>query len=129
MKRDMDLVREILLAFERTDASRVGISGLAIDGYGKDRIALHLELMNEAGYLDHSVWEPDIGGRALIKFDNGFRPTMAGYDFLDSVRDPAIWAKTKSGALAAGGFTLRLLGELAAGFVKKQIEDRTNVKL
>jgi hypothetical protein len=55
--------------------------------------------------------------------------TWEGHDFLDSVRDPKIWAKTKSGALAAGGFTVDLLKELAKGFIKKQIEERTGVKL
>jgi hypothetical protein len=45
------------------------------------------------------------------------------------VRDPKIWAKTKDGALAAGGFTVDLLKDLAKGFVKKQIEERTGVTL
>ncbi|WP_258366769.1 hypothetical protein [Burkholderia vietnamiensis] len=40
-----------------------------------------------------------------------------------------MWAKTKAGALAAGGFTVELLGDLAKGFIKKQIEDRTGIKL
>ena len=55
--------------------------------------------------------------------------TWAGHDLLDSVRDPKIWAKTKHGALAAGGFTVDLLKDLAKGFVKKQIEQRTGVTL
>ncbi len=60
----------------------------------------------------------------------GFRClTWEGHDFLDSVRDPKIWAKTKDGALAAGGFTVDLLKDLAKGFVKKQIEERTGVTL
>jgi hypothetical protein len=63
-------------------------------------------------------------------FGIGFRClTWQGHDFLDSVRDPKIWAKTKEGALAAGGFTVDLLAELAKGFLKKQIEERTGVKL
>jgi hypothetical protein len=53
----------------------------------------------------------------------------AGHDFLDSVRDPEIWAKTKQGAETAKGFTVDLLKDLAKGLVKKQIEDYTGVKL
>ena len=60
----------------------------------------------------------------------GFRClTPAGHDFLDSVRDPETWAKTKKAAVGAGGFTLDLLKDLAKGFLKKQIEDRTGVRL
>jgi len=47
----------------------------------------------------------------------------------DSIRSPDVWAKTKAGAYAAGGFTVELLADLAKGFIKKQIEDRTGVKL
>jgi hypothetical protein len=70
--------------------------------------------------------------------DGGARPadgvgsgclTPAGHDFLDSVRDPKIWERTKRGAEAAGGFTIELMKDLATGFVRKQIEERTGVKL
>jgi hypothetical protein len=40
-----------------------------------------------------------------------------------------VWTKTKKGAVAAGGFTVDLLKDLAKGFIKKQIEERTGVKL
>ncbi|MBY5592690.1 DUF2513 domain-containing protein [Rhizobium leguminosarum] len=57
------------------------------------------------------------------------RLTWSGHDFLDTVRDPAIWKKTKEGALSAKGFTLDLLQDLAKGFIKKQIEERTGIAL
>jgi hypothetical protein len=49
--------------------------------------------------------------------------------FLDTVRDPEIWKKTKEGAISAKGFTLDLLQDLAKGFIKKQIEERTGITL
>jgi hypothetical protein len=55
--------------------------------------------------------------------------TWSGHEFVDAVRDPVIWAKTRSGAKAAGGFTIDLLKDLAKGFLKTQIEERTGVKL
>ena len=55
--------------------------------------------------------------------------TWAGHDFLDSIRDPIVWSKTKKGAMEAGGFTFDLLKDLAKGFLKKQIEERTEVAL
>jgi len=55
--------------------------------------------------------------------------TWEGHEFLDSFRDRKIWAKTKGGDVCGWGVTLDLLSDLAKGFVKKQIEERTGVKL
>ncbi|MDQ6867300.1 MAG: DUF2513 domain-containing protein [Pseudomonadota bacterium] len=42
------------------------------------------------------------------------------HDFLDSIRDPDLWNKTKKGAKAAGGFTMDLLADLAKGLIKRR---------
>jgi hypothetical protein len=55
--------------------------------------------------------------------------TWKAHDFLDSVRDPEIWEKTRKGIEDAKGFTFDLIRDLAKGFVKKQIEDYTGVRL
>ena len=78
-------------------------------------------LLSEAGFIDCTRYAGgDFGYKGL---------TWAGHDFLDSVRDPEVWSKTKKGAMAAGGFTVDLLKDLAKGLVRKQIEDRTGVTL
>jgi len=85
------------------------------------QVLLLYGLMQEAGFLlteKGSMLFPAIGGLS-----------WQGHDFLDSVRNPDVWAKTKKGAEAAGGFTADLLKDLAKGFVKKQIEEYTGVKL
>lgn len=79
-------------------------------------------MIREAGLVETGGVKPSVG--------IGFRRlSWAGHDFLESIRSPEVWAKTKAGALAAGGFTVELLGDLAKGFIKKQIEDRTGIKL
>ncbi|KAA6490837.1 DUF2513 domain-containing protein [Agrobacterium sp. ICMP 7243] len=57
------------------------------------------------------------------------RLTADGAEFLETVRDPKVWQKTKDGAAAAGGFTLDLLKALAKGFLKMQVKDRTGLEL
>lgn len=47
-----------------------------------------------------------------------YRISWAGHEFLDSVRDPEIWRKTKDGATKVGSWSLKLLGEMATGFVR-----------
>ena len=129
MKRDMDLVRELLLRLEALPIRRGGIvhipataDEISVPGHDVAEIEYHLSQLVKAGFIDEGGLRPSegIGFRSL---------TWEGHDFLDSVRDPKVWAKTKSGALAAGGFTVDLLKDLAKGFVKKQIEERTGVQL
>lgn len=128
MKRDMDLLRELLLkleSFPKDPGAIYGFEGhepeLAVDGASQDQIVYHLELLRGAGFID-SPGKPMHG----VMFR---RLTWSGHDFLDSVRDPKVWAKTKQGVGAAGGFTVDLLKDLAKGFVKKQVEEYTGVTL
>ena len=74
--------------------------------------------------------------KLILTFDAGIvdevlfdRLSWAGHDFVDSVRSAEVWAKTKKGAEAAGGFTVDLLKDLAKGFIKRQVEELTGVKL
>jgi hypothetical protein len=129
MKRDMDLIRELLLKLEALPLAMGDVwtipsdaPALAVPGYGVHQIDYHLSLIWEAGFIDDANASP--------MFGIGFRSlTWEGHDFLDSVRDPKIWEKTKKGVEGAGGFTVDLLKDLAKGLVKKQIEEYTGVKL
>src|ERR1700758_443916 len=109
----MDLIRELLLKLEALPVRPGGVvtitpdaEEIAVPGYGRAQIAYHLSQIRDARLID------DGGGDTLTGI--GFRSlTWAGHDFLDSVRDPKIWEKTKSGAAAAGSFTFDLLKDLA----------------
>jgi Hypothetical protein (DUF2513) len=128
MKRDMDLIRELLLKLEAWPVRRGDLvlvtpdaREIAVEGYDLDQIDYHLEQIRSAGLIDFADARPGAIAFRML--------TPAGHDFLDSVRDPIIWEKTKKGAEGAGGFTVDLLKDLAKGFVKKQIEEYTGVKL
>jgi hypothetical protein len=131
MKRDMDLMRGLLLKLEALPVPRGGVltippnhEAIAVEGYDVDQIDYHLSQIIREGWID----EGGEGARPMIGI--GFRClTPAGHDFLDSVRDPETWSRTKKAAAGAGGFTLDLLRDLAKGLIRKQIEDRTGVKL
>jgi len=129
MTRDMDLVRGLLLKLEAhslppgaTDTLTGHEPEVSVEGYSSEQITFHLELLREAGFIESPGSQP-MQGVTFRKL------SWAGFDFLDSVRSPEVWKKTKQGVEAAGGFTIDLVKDLAKGFVKKQIEDRTGVKL
>jgi Hypothetical protein (DUF2513) len=122
MKRNMDLVRDLLLKIEELDlgdGNWVDVSDMSDDG---NELYQHLILMRDEGLIEGS--DRQFAGK------DGFLPTSltwAGHDFLDSVRDPEIWQKTKDGAKAAGGFTVELLAEIAKGLIKTQIKRLSGV--
>jgi hypothetical protein len=127
MKRDMDLVRDLLLAIEN-DPNFDGMrrimpdepGDLGITEHSYEEVVYHLVLLIEAGLLV---------GKLTMQMPIISKLTWQGHDFLDTVRDPVIWRETKEGAKKAGGFSLELLAALAKGLVKKKIEEHTGVQL
>jgi hypothetical protein len=131
MKRDMDLIRELLLKLEAIEVSpgeineEIPLEVVAVSGFTDKQLAHHLRMLADGGFIDTGTKEMPVSTWTFR-----FRKiTWKGHDFLDSVRDQKIWEKTKKGAEATGGFTVDLLKDLARGFVKKQIEEHTGVKL
>ena len=131
MRRDMDLIRVIMLKLEDWDKSPGSILSTSdienefpIEGYTHHQVMYHYKLIVDKGWID-------TGGFPVITFRTlYFRGlTNEGHDFVDSVRDEAVWAMTRDGAKKAGAFTLELLGQLAKGFAKKQIEKHTGIEL
>lgn len=123
MKRDMDLIRNLLLEIEEKDGGNNGRIDFDKGKISENTIVEHLFLMHTANLIE--------GINASTMSCRGFlaqRLTWQGHDFLDSVRDPEIWQKTKDGAMAAGGFTVELLGEIAKGLLRTQIKKFTGVE-
>ncbi|MBD2841317.1 DUF2513 domain-containing protein [Erythrobacter rubeus] len=44
--------------------------------------------------------------------------TWEGHEFLDKVRDPEIWRKTKKGASELNSWGVKLIGEMATGYIR-----------
>jgi len=126
MKRDMDLIRAILLDIEEQVAPEMSdlLPDLVSDE-GRNKLADHLRLLIDDAGLVTGINASSASGMNWLDL----RLTWTGHEFLDTIRDPEIWKMTKQGALAAGGFSLDLLAALAKGFLKKQIEAKTGIEL
>jgi hypothetical protein len=129
MKRDLGLIRELLLRLEALPMEMYGAVTItpdnprvAVEGYSEDEIAYHLSLLQERGLIEMETSQPLIG----IVFT---RLSWEGHDFLDAVRDPEIWKKTKQGMDQVGSFSFELVRDLAKGLIKTQIEKYTGVQL
>ncbi|MGE8131573.1 DUF2513 domain-containing protein [Methylobacterium sp. NPDC080182] len=122
MKRDMDLVREILILIE-DDVCAFGA------GHGEARLAFpeadvmeHLRLMEQAGLIE--VASHPLSGPIYVR---GL--TWTGHDFLDTVRDPEVWKRTKEGASKMGGWTFGLLKDLGTAYLKHVAKERLGLDI
>ena len=61
--------------------------------------------------------------RQAVAIDMGWRITWAGHEFLDTVRDPEIWRKTKNGADQLGSWTIKILADMASGYVRAKAQE------
>jgi hypothetical protein len=92
MKRDLDLVRAILLEAEGVDAGKT-ITGFDFgETYDKATVLEHVELLIEAGYVEGKVYKYVSGGGDILIN----RLTWLGHDFVQASRDDTIWNKAKS---------------------------------
>ena len=109
MKRDMNLVRQILLCVE--DSDQDVIHGLDIDNFTESEIGYNVELLINAGIL--SGFESQAFGRRKAYYIQGI--TWQGHDFLDAIRADSIWDKVNK-AVSDKGLNLN---ELSFEIVKK----------
>lgn len=90
MKRDMDLVRDILL---KAESMPVGPPMLYRIGEVEDLVLLHhLEMLIEAGLLRGKISRSQ-GTRGDIIGISGL--TWEGHEWIETVRSDRVWAETK----------------------------------
>ena len=91
MKRDMDLIRHIMIQIE-DKYETTALYNLEIEGYTKDQVATHCKMLYEAGLI--SDYKSEYADNRLYRFGVG-NLTWDGYDYLDKIRDDSIWNKVK----------------------------------
>lgn len=126
MKRHPDLEREILLIVEADEHEGSQLLDLSnIEGYSTQQVGYHVLLLHEAGLIE-AINVSSMGDR----FDwIPERLTMRGHQYLETIRDPEIWRKTKEGAAKVGSYSIELLSALAKGFLRQQVKKLTGVEI
>jgi hypothetical protein len=119
----MDLIRELLLAIENGKQEFTQADRLENNEAEPAAIFYHLRLLNQAGYLAYP-WE-DVGGTSY-----GVQGlTWEGHEFIDTIRDPEVWKRTKGAATKAGGWTVGLIKDLGTAYLKHVIKERAGIDL
>jgi hypothetical protein len=120
MKRDMDLIRQLLkIVEERTVPNTLEGSSLSLDGYTLNQIFAHLAMLEDAGFIE---------GQSVDALSEGtieyyvHRLTWRGHEFLEAARSDTIWQKAKVKVAAAGGsVSIAVMSELLGALGKEAL--------
>jgi hypothetical protein len=114
MKRNMDLIRLLLMRSEGDESARD-----ACGKYTGEELGYHVQLMLDVGLVE---------GEAFSRADGEFngavvtRLTWAGHDFLETVRDDSLWKKAKENVLKPGAsWSFDILKEWAKHEIKMKL--------
>lgn len=116
MKRDDDLIRDLLFEAEDSDEPYL----LAVMSMNPSDTDLKRHM--------HAVWLSDAGFFQQVN-DGVFRITNQGHDYLAVIRDDGVWKKTKEAASTAGGVGLSVMKDIAVAYVKQELSTRLGLAL
>ena len=119
MKRDWDVVRELLVKIEECSNPSEALSLSSFSSERSAEISYHAELLLEAGLVDGQIL------KTISRGPHDFflhRLTWNGHEFLDSIRSESVWEKTKK-VFASKGI------EMTVDLVKSVATEVANVAL
>ena len=118
MKRNMDLIRDLLLLIEEQDKDSSELKlPLEMD---RTVVVYHLDLMEQAGFTKNNIHYAD--NKPLWIYS---KLTWDGHDFLDSIRNDTVWNKTKETIRTKG----LEIGQLSFGVLKEYVKLKLNEQL
>ena len=121
MKLDHECVRSILLTIE--EKHQYGkvlrleeiLQSERLYDFDEDEIKYVLIKLADAEYIEGT---PQYGSNELIYFDcNGL--TWSGHQFLDTIRDPEVWKKTKRIASKLTSVSITMLSSIGSQVLAK----------
>ena len=100
MKRDLDLIREILFKISNEPADNVRFRPVEIEGYDEETIGYHVWLLGDGGYLDITTNSTTDGSFAYVQVNE---IKWKGQEFIDAAKNQNIWNKFKNKLAEKGG--------------------------
>lgn len=121
MKRNMELIRKILLTVEDKYVDTwLHNNEIKIDGYDMKTIGYHCAVLHDAGLLYD--YKGQYGDGELLQFGVG-RLTWDGHEFLDKIKSDTVWNKTKDIITEKGiPFVLDAVKEIATAVTAEMIK-------
>lgn len=118
MKRDMELIRKLILSIE-DHPSAWAPADLSIDGYTQEQIAYHAYLLVDAGLatgVDVTHLNSPAPAYRILHL------TWAGHEFADACREENIWRKAMDTVKrTAGTVSFQILKELLVNVLREAV--------
>lgn len=125
MKRNPEIIRNILLACERAKPlEQLSNADVECDSGQEWEVSEHIRLLDEAGFIRATISKELNPQSPPTCYIRGI--TWDGYEYLDTIRDPEIWSKTK-GSLAKVGGTLSI--ELIMAIAKHAVREKLGLEV
>ncbi len=118
MKRDPDLIRELLSFFEANLDGKdyITTNEIHLDNYSAAQISYHIGLLADANFIHAKETILSHGPSFWVIF----RMTPAGHDFIEAARDDTRWNNAKEIMAKTGGFALEVMKAVLIELLKKQ---------
>lgn len=114
MKRDMDLIRQLLIEMESRSCGRQSV---ALEGRTEEEVSYHVKLLAEAGLIE--------AANASTRAGLNWIPvslTWDGHEFLDAARDDTRWNSAKATVKEkAGAVTFEVLKQVLVSLVRRAV--------
>ena len=120
MKRDLDLIREILLKIEERPTD-IPPQGVTIEGYSQEDITYNTFLLHDAGYIK-AIVSKTMAGNSIYPS----QLTWEGHEFLDEARNKTVWEKAKKVVEKAGTTSLSIFRPILTRVAASEIEQVLN---
>ena len=117
MKRDMDLIRTILVQVE--ERNETDMDDLLPDSEARARYGYHVQMLVYEGFLD-GVDASSMDGPAWLNLELKWR----GHEFLSTLRDLTVWEKTKAVAGKAGGGGVQIMLEIGKTIITEAAKEQ-----
>ncbi|TWT44445.1 hypothetical protein RAS1_08600 [Phycisphaerae bacterium RAS1] len=115
MKRDMNLVREILIRVEAQSADQEG-APLNVGDHSDAEVGYHVKIMHQARLVEV------IGGATDLESWIPLALTWQGHDFLDACREPTRWESAiRLVREKAGAVSFEVLKQLLVALSKRSL--------
>jgi hypothetical protein len=101
MKRDMEVIRRLLLYFNAKDGPEMAGSPDIGREYPPHVVQYHLRLMCEAGWLNYEAERSSTSHRIIRVYP--FDLTWEGHEFLAKITTDGVWPKLETMIASRGG--------------------------
>lgn len=118
MKRDWEIIRNILQRLEDKDSPNSYINMNDFPDHDAQAVGYNMKLLHQAGYIEAKILNSSEGdGEIAAALTSSM--TSAGHDLLDTIRSKTVWTKIKDIASEKG---LDLTFDVVSSIGKKVME-------